>query len=117
MNSWGVYIVASLALVLVLAPLLTGTVRGSREGADWREADGVRAVLDGLRPGVSLNFSFGDALTSDKIQLHGKVISCNYGEGTISLSSKWSLPDFTLLPTVRYVAFLSGTQVRVSQAG
>jgi hypothetical protein len=117
LNSWGLYLIASAALVLMLGPPLTGVARDSREGADWRSVDGVRQVLDGLRPGIALDFSYGSSPTADSIHLAGSFVSCDYGSGTISLPSRWTLPSTTLLPTVHYTASLTGEEVQVAQLG
>ncbi len=116
LNSWGLYLIASAALLLVLSPLLFGTAGAAREGADWRNADGVRAVLDNLRPGTAVRFSYGMSGT-DAIHLRGGLISCDYGGGTVSLRSRWALPDVTLLPAVEYTARVNGGRVEVTQTG
>jgi hypothetical protein len=117
MNSWGTYLVASSVIVLIVSPLLSGAARASREGADWRETDGLRAVLDGLRPGLTVDFSYGTSPSGDRIHLGGVRISCNYGSGAISLPSRWILPDMTLSPAVGYVASIRDGQVVVFQIG
>lgn len=117
LNSWGVYLVASAALILVLSPQLTGAARGSREGADWRYADGVKNVLDALRPGISVGLSYGASSSGDPLHLEGHRISCAYGSGTISLPTRWALPNATLSPSVNYLVWLSGGEVQVAQVG
>ena len=117
MNSWGVYLIASVALIGVLSPQLVGVTRDSREGADWRNADGIRAVLDALRPGMVITFSFGAWSTSDEVYIGGNLVSVSYGNGTISLPTTWSLPDVVLSPSVSYRAWLDGDEVQVTRAG
>lgn len=117
LNAWGVYLIASAALILVLSPMLTGAARDSREGADWRTADGVRAVLDSLRPGITLDMSFGVSSSADPLRLRGHLISCDYGGGTISLPTRWALPDVTLSPLVNYAVRVSGGEVLVVRSG
>jgi len=117
MNSWGLYLVTSVALVLVIAPQLGSLARDSREGADWRNVDGIRSVVDSLGPGVLVNLTYGSASADDPVILSGFSFSCNYGNGTIVLPSRWSLPNVTLLPAHHYRLWLSGKEVQVIEAG
>jgi hypothetical protein len=115
LNSWGVYLFASLALVLLFTPQLTGIVKDTRVSADWRNLDGVRAAIDSLRPGVALHFSFGVAGVSDSVQLRGQQVSCFDGNGTISMPVVWALPNVTLVPALHYRFSLAQGWVRVVQ--
>lgn len=117
LNAWGVYLVASLALIGLLSPALAGTASRAREGADYREVDGVRAVLDGLRPGLAVSFSFGASTDVDPILLGGHTISSSYGGGNISAPSRWLLPGTELFPTVHYLLALEGNRVKVTPLG
>jgi hypothetical protein len=117
LNSWGTYMVAAVALLLMLSPALAGATRDSREGADLRNLDGVREVLSTLQPGVSLLFSFGAWPGSDPLSISGYTLSCSYGGGTIELTSARLLPDITLYPGVQYLAYLGAGEVTVVQAG
>lgn len=117
MNSWGLYLVSAVALVLVLTPQLSGLARASREAADWRFLDGVRAVADSLQPGVVVNLTFSSPLAPDPLQLGAHRLSSDYGGGTISLPSRWALPNATLYPSLHYLLWLSGSRVMVTQTG
>jgi hypothetical protein len=117
MNSWGLYIVSSVALVLVIAPQLGSLTRDSREGIDWRNVDGIRSVVNSLGPGVLVNLSFGRTSAEDPVVLRGLSFSCAYGNGTIVLPSRWPLPNMTLLPGHHYRLWLSGEEVQVIEAG
>jgi hypothetical protein len=117
LNSWGVYLIASAALVGALTPQLLGVMEDSREGADWRIADGIRVALDALRPGIALTLSYGTWSSSDTVHLGGREVSIAYGNGTITLPTVWNLPNVTLTPSVSYRAWLSGATVQVTQAG
>lgn len=117
LNSWGVYVIASAALVLVMSPILVGTANDSREGVDWRNVDAIRSAIDELRPGVALGLFFGSSSAGDVVRLAGHQVSCYYGTGTVSLSSRWTLPDVTLSPSVHYTVWLNGENVRVAQVG
>lgn len=117
LNSWGVYVIASAALVLVLSPILIGTANDSREGVDWRNVDAIGTAMDELRPGVTLEISFGSSSSGDVVQLAGHQVSCSYGGGTVSMSSRWTLPEVTLSPSVHYSVWLNGGNVRVAQVG
>lgn len=102
---------------MVLAPSLSSAAQGSRAGADWRSADGVRTVLDSLRPGVTVRFSYGDSPTSDSIRLGGRSVSITYGQGSIVLPTTLELPNATLSPTLGYAAWLQGGVVEVAESG
>ena len=117
LNSWGVYLVASAALIGVMAPQLASVASLSREGADWRSADGVAVALDSLRPGVTLAITFGGWPSNDAIVLGGHRVSISYGNGTFDLASRLPLPNMTLTPFTSYRAWLSGGDVEVEQDG
>ena len=116
-NSWAVYLFAAAALVLLFTPQLVGVARTSRAAADWRDLDGVRAIVDSLRPGIQVRFSFGVARFSDDIALEGHTVSCFVGNGTISMKVLLALPNATLGPAVRYSLSLVGGVVRVGRDG
>lgn len=115
MNSWGLYIFASVALVLLFTPQLDGVARDARESADWRNVDGVRAVIDSLRPGVAVLFTYGGSFAPDDVRLGGHLVSCPDGNGTISMPVTWPLPNVTLSPSVRYRLALVLGVVRVTR--
>jgi hypothetical protein len=107
---------AALAMILVLSPALTSAVKDSRQGADWRVLDGVRSVLDSLRPGFMAFLTFGVSGSSDSMQMGGHRISISYGSGSILQGSKWNLANATLLPGVAYQVWLAGGTVQVAKA-
>lgn len=113
MNSWGAYLLASMALVLLLSPQLLRVARDSRASSDWRYADGVRAVVDSLAPGAKVEITFGVAKVSDPVQLLGHHVICFDGNGTISLPVRWDLPNTTLAPGMHYRLSLSSGEVVV----
>ncbi|MDE1852709.1 MAG: hypothetical protein KGI38_03055 [Thaumarchaeota archaeon] len=117
LNSWGLYLIAAAALLLVLVPVLTSTAMSSREGADWRNVDGLRAVIDSLRPGVTVEYHYGASASGDPIHLGGRSVSCSYGGGTVSLRTRWPLPDVTISPTAAYDLRLVGGTAEVVQIG
>ena len=104
-------------MLLLLTPQLVQTVRDSRESADWRSLDGVRAELDALTPGLVINLSYGTNSSSDLIRLDGNQLSCSYGSGTLTLPSRWPLPDVNLTASSPYVVWLSAGQVQVAPSG
>lgn len=116
LNSWGVYLAASLVLLALLSPALVSAARTSRAGADFREVDGVSAVLSSLAPGMTVTFSFGYGPGADPLVLTPTSIVCSYGPGNVSAASPWALPATTLFPGVRYAASLEGGTVRVADA-
>ncbi len=117
LNSWGLYLISAVALVLIMTPQLSMTVRSSREAADWRYLDGIRETIDSLQPGVTIAFTLVWPLPPDPVRLGGNQLSCDYGEGTIVLQSRWVLPNATLTPGSRYLLRLDGDQVMVTQTG
>ncbi len=116
-NSWGIYLIASAVLVGIMTPQLMGVAGDSREGADWRCADGVRAALDALRPGVTIVMACESWPGGDPIKLGGTQVSAAYGSGTIVFPSRWRLPNVTLVPSATYRAWLDGAQVQVTPIG
>jgi len=117
LDTWGVYLIASAALIAALMPPLVGTVQYSREGSDYRIADGIRSVLDSLRPGTVTSFYFGSWSTGDSAHLDGHEVILTYGNGTVALQTRYNLPNVTLSPDVHYQVWLKGNQVDVSGAG
>lgn len=117
LNAWGVYLIASAALVAALVPQLSGTLQDSREGADYRVAEGIQSVLNLLSPGANLTLSFGDWPSSDVARLAGYDVTFDYGNGTLVLPVRWALPDFTLFPGLGYQVWLVNDKVRVTEIG
>jgi hypothetical protein len=117
LNSWAVYLLSALGLLLMVSPQLVGTVHDSRESADWRNLDGVRAAVDALAPGEVINLTYGSMSTSDPIRLAGHQLSCSYGNGTLAFASRWQLPDLNLTASTFYLVWLSGGEVQVARAG
>ncbi|MDG6937042.1 MAG: hypothetical protein JRN56_03205 [Nitrososphaerota archaeon] len=114
-GSWGAYLAAAAALLLVLTPVVSAAAAASREGADWRYADGVKAVFNSLSPGVSVRFSYGASPSADEIILAGDSVKIYDGHGFISFGTSHLLPAMPLQPTVSYTARLVGGQVEVSR--
>jgi hypothetical protein len=115
LNSWGLYIFASVALVLLFTPQLVGVTKDARDSADWRNIDGVRAVIDSLRPGITLLLAYGPSVSPDEVRLGGHLVSCPDGNGTISMPVRWALPNVTLSPSARYRLSLVLDVVTVNQ--
>ena len=111
LNSWGTYLVASLALLLLISPALAAASRGSREGVDLRNTEGVGAVLSSLTPGVSVRFSFGSSASADPIVTQGHELLCSYGDGQVEIRTATLLANATLRPTTLYLAYVSNGAV------
>ena len=116
LNSWGVYLLASAALLLVLSPPLASAFQYSREGSDLRSVDGVRAVLSSLQEGVSVQFSFGESTWPDPVAIGGHTVACSYGGGEVSAHTPVLLSNATLRPDVVYTASMIGGEIEVSEA-
>ena len=117
MNSWGIYLIASAALVAALTPQLIGASQDSREACDYRMADGIRSVLDSLRSGTVVTFSFSGWPTPDSAHLTGHAIVFTGANWTVTARTRYSLPNVTLSPGVNYQVWLQGSSVRVSEHG
>ena len=115
LTSWGLYIFASVALVLLLSPDLQGVAKDAREGADWRNVDGIGAIINSLRPGVTLLFAYGQSGAPDAVRLGGHLVSCSDGNRTISMPVLWALPNVTLYPSSQYRFSLASGMVTVKQ--
>lgn len=111
------YLIASAALIAALVPQLGGVARDSREGSDYRVADGIRSVLDSLRPGILVTFSFGSWSTGDSARLDGHEVILTYGNGSVVFQTRYDLPNITITPSVSYQVWLEGNRVGVSEAG
>ena len=111
------YLLSAFALVLLLSPQLTGLVGDSRKGADWRTLDGVRAAVDALRPGVTLNLTYTSISPEDAVRLDGHSFMISYGNGTFSLPSRYVLPNLTLSSSAPHLLWLEGGRVVVTDLG
>jgi hypothetical protein len=117
MDSWGLYLLAAVALVLVLTPQLTGLARYARESADLRYLEGVRAAVDGLRPGIVLSLGSTAPFAPDSIRFEGRQLSSDCGATTLVLYADWPLANATLTPASSYLLQLRGGVVMVTQVG
>jgi hypothetical protein len=117
MNSWGIYVVSAVALVLVLTPQLSGLVRYARESADLRYMDGVQAAVDALQPGVIVRIGPAPSFAPDPIIFGGRSLSSNCGSSTLVVSTDYPLSNATLSPASDYVLSLLNGVVVVTQVG
>jgi len=101
----------------MLVPQLSGTFVDSREGADYRVANGIQSVLNLLSQGSSATLSFGEWPSSDIAHLAGHDVVFDYGNGTVVLSVLWALPNVTLSPGVVYRVWLVANNVTVTEVG
>lgn len=109
------YLIAAAVLLLIFTPEISAAALASREGADWRYADGVRAVLDSLNPGVKITFSYASSPSADELVLAGDSVSVNDGQGVLTFRTAYPVPGMTLMPTLSYVAQLIGGRVEVTE--
>lgn len=117
LNAWGIYLVAAAALVAALSPQLIGATQDSREGCDYRTADGIRSLLDSLSPGTVVTFSFGAWSTGDLARLAGHAVSFANGNWRVIMPTRYFLPNVTLSPGAQYKIWLEGDSVRVNELG
>jgi hypothetical protein len=113
---WAAYIAAAFTLCLGLAPSLSALSSGSRAGADVRTIDGIAAVVDGLKPGVTASFGISTPDHSE-VQLGGHSVSISIGNATLMREVAWQLPTMALVPGVVYTATLSEGTVEVATSG
>jgi hypothetical protein len=113
LTSWGLYLLASTALLVIAAPMVAGSAQAARIGADSRNLDGVKTVLDNLSPGMTATFVFVGSPGSDPIRIEGHSISCTSASGKMTVLSKWELPNMDLQQSVVYSVQLEGNSVRV----
>jgi len=89
----------------------------SREGADLRCAESVQLVVDSLHPGEIVVLSLDAWPADDPLLLAGRVVSVDYGNGSIVLPVTWNLPNTTLRPTGVYRVWLAEGGVQVESLG
>lgn len=116
MNSWGVYLMASACLIVLITPTLYKTSNNARVASDWREVDGLTKVINSLRPGMSVQLELWMNST-DSVRLQGYIVSCDDGSGTLTGKSVWLLPYYTLVHGVSYDLKLDGSLVEVTRTG
>lgn len=97
------------------APALNGVYSRSEVSAGKTLLDGVVAVIDGLQPGISVDFGY--TLTSGQLVLSGHQVSLTTQWGTLTGTSRWNLPNLELVAGVAYALSLDGSTVRVSRIG
>jgi hypothetical protein len=97
----------------MVAPMVADSSQAARIGADSRNLDGVKTVLDNLSPGMTATLVFEGSTGSDPIRIEGHSISCTSGSGKMMVFSKWELPSMDLQPSVVYSIQLEGNSVRV----
>ena len=100
-----------------LTPQLIRATQDSREGCDYRLADGIRSVLDSLHPGTVVTFSFTGWSTGDSAHLTGHAVSFEAGNWTVVMQTRYALPNVTLAPGIEYQVWLEGDSVRVNEPG
>ena len=74
-------------------------------------------MIDELRPGLSVNFSFGSPGSRETVELEGKEVICSAGESISTFNSVWMLQADVLSPGVPYSASLERGIVQVEAVG
>ncbi len=103
------------ALIAGMSPHLAQVQSAAGRSAEARTLDGVTSVLDGLRPGVRANMSFGSEGGDGGILLDGHTITYAGQEPELTAQCTWSLPSIVLAPGRVYSVSLDGSEVRVTQ--
>lgn len=114
--SWGVYLLAAFSLLGAFVPALNGVYSRSEVSAGITLLNSVVAVVDGLRPGVSVEFGYS-APSDESLVLSGYQVTLVTRWATLTGTSRWNLPDSTLVPGATYVLSLDESSVRVAQIG
>lgn len=115
--SWGAYLGAVLVLGLLMAPHMAEVYADSRTAAETRELAGVRALIDGLRPGTVATFQFGTPAASDSIWMSGHRIGLGNQTGSAWVGCRWALPSVLLAPGQTYTVRLVKGTVEVAVHG
>ena len=102
---------------MALAPTLTALSSGSRSGADVRTVEGIAAVIDELKPGVTVSLWYSSLDISGDVHLSSHSVSIPDGNGSISQDVRWQLPAMALYPGKAYAATLHGVFVEVTSSG
>ncbi len=118
MMSWGVYLIAAMAMVGLLAPGLARTYQASTLSADIKAMKGVCDILGSLAPGTEALLRF---------QLYGPEKTLEISDGTIFLSNDSGVPPpqpcikgeptLSLDSGVQYEAYLHNGTVTVRSIG
>ena len=111
--SWAAYFAASLVLVSLCEPVLSGVKADSCGASEARTATGAVQVIDALEPGTVVRFSFHPPDSADTIHLRGSALSAAWCGKTSSFSTTRQLPSMDLQPEVGYLLALAGSQVEV----
>lgn len=112
--SWTVYLAASLALVAVCTPMLSG-VRGYSCGLSAAKiAHGVAAVIDGLEPGMTVALSFDPPASDGSLALGGRSLTVSSCGGSSASATRWQLPDLILTAATTSQLRLVGGEVEVA---
>jgi hypothetical protein len=86
-------------------------------GGEIRITDGIAAVIDQLKPGVSATFSYSSPDSPENILLGGHSIRVSDGNGSIGQEVRWLMPVMTLAPGRVYTVTLLGDSVEVNSSG
>ncbi len=117
MFSWGAYLTASAALLFMLSSPMNGVTKFAHAAEASRTLDGITGVLDGLRPGVSASLYFLPASPGDIVRLGGHEIAYSDPGFELVRTTRWSLPNASLLPQVGYVVWLENGTLMVTRDG
>jgi hypothetical protein len=108
-----VYFAASIALIGVCSPMLSGVGSYSCGDAASNAAQGSVQVFDALRPGMAVTYTFQAPSPDDRIVLVGHSIVADWCGHSSNFQTTWLLPTTVLSSGVSYVLRLVGGQVEV----
>ncbi|MDG6900886.1 MAG: hypothetical protein JRM80_02880 [Nitrososphaerota archaeon] len=111
--SWAAYFAAALALVAACSPVLAGVKNYSCGASASRTAEGAVEVVDGLRPGMVVAFSFRAPSADDRIELVGHSLTALWCGRASTFQTVWELPGATLMAGRSYYLKLASCQVEV----
>lgn len=115
--NWGVYLAATLALASFLAPAALGVLGEARENAAASTVSGIRALIDALRPGDSVDLTFASSGTAFLVLTRGNLVGYRLGSSSSFLPCEWTLETATLYASREYLLTLANGTVEVSEVG
>ena len=114
MASWGLYIMASMVLVVAMTPVLTDVRAESAAGSGARYLQGVAALFSCMKPGVAVVFHFGDLETQGEIRVSGDQLVYTSGETRVTIQTGTNADVATLHAGVAYSATMKGSVIEVT---
>lgn len=114
LDSWGVYMLSSLALILLVVPSVLGLYGEAVDSGGLRGVAGIREVVDGLEPGMQVLVSYGWDGMPGTVTLEGDSATYAYGSVSFSVVCAWPFQPSVLLPGVEYELHVASGRVEAT---